>query len=155
MVSISAGAAVGQGRLRCTTRVPRPRTLLAHTPKSRAAFPRSTEEKDLLKQGAVPEQIETEFSSHGGEFAIVDLADAFPVYTTVPGVVVSWEPYKEGVQEWQWGLPSGKPTQPIELGFASFWRTTGAPAAKISCKVEGAAGSATVRTEGEIEDLLP
>src|SRR5215212_7485234 len=80
VLEISEGAATGKGRLRCTTRVPRPRTLIAHTPNSRAAFPRSTEEKDLLKQGDPPEQIEVEFSSHGGDYAIVDLNDAFRQY---------------------------------------------------------------------------
>jgi hypothetical protein len=155
ILAIAEGSAVGQGRLRCATRVPRPRTLIAHTPNSRAAFPRSTEEKDLLKQGEPPEQIEVEFSSHGGDFTIVDLNDAFDEYTTVPGVLVSWTPYKPGVQEWQWGLPSGRPTQPMKLGFASYWRTTGAPTAKVSCTLETAGGSASVRTAGEIEGLTP
>ena len=133
VLSIAAGSATGQGRLRCATRVPRGRTLIAHTPNSRGAFPRPSEEKDLRKQGDVPEQIEVEFSSHGGEFAIVELGDAFGQYTTLPGVVASWAPYEVGVQEWQWGLPSGRPKEPLELGFASFWRTGGAPAARISC----------------------
>jgi hypothetical protein len=155
VLRIGARSAVGQGRLRCATRVPRSRTLIAHTPSSRGAFPRPSEEEDLRKQGDVPKQIEIEFSSHGGEFAIVDLGDAFDRYTTLPGVVVSWAPYEVGVHEWQWGLPRGRPDEPLDLGFASFWRTSGVPAAKISCTVDNSSGSATVRTAGEIEGLTP
>jgi hypothetical protein len=155
VVTIAAGSATGQGRLRCATNVPRSRTLIAHTPKSRGAFPRPSEDKDLRKQGDVPEQIELEFSSHGGEFAVVELGDAFRQYTTLPGVVASWAEYEVGKQEWQWGLPSGRPQEPLELGFASFWRTGGAPAARITCTIENSSGSATVETEGEISGLAP
>jgi hypothetical protein len=155
VVEISAGAATGQARLICAQRVPRARTLIAHTPNSRGAFPRPSEEKDLRKQGDVPEQIELEFSTHGGEFAVVELGDAFDQYTTVPGVVASWAEYEPGAQEWQWGLPSGRPQQPLELGFASFWRTGGTPEAKIECTLENSGGSAHVETRGEIPGLAP
>jgi hypothetical protein len=155
VVAISTGSASGQARLRCAHRVPRSRTLIAHTPNSRGAFPRPSEEKDLLKQGEVPEQIEIEFSTHGGEFAVVELGDAFDRYTTLPGVVSSWAEYEQGGQEWQWGLPSGRPKQPLELGFASFWRTGGTPEARVECTLENSSGSAHVETEGEIPGLGP
>jgi hypothetical protein len=155
VLEISPGAAIGQARLRCAHRVPRSRTLIAHTPNSRGAFPRPSEEKDLRKQGDVPEQIEIEFSTHGGEFAVVELGDAFDQYTTVPGVVASWAEYEQGEQEWQWGLPSGRPKQPLELGFASFWRTGGTPEAKIECTLENSSGKAHVETQGEIPGLAP
>jgi hypothetical protein len=50
--------------------------------------------------------------------------------------------------EWQWGLPEGRPEQPLRLGFASFWRSTGRPAAKVSCTLESSDGAASVRTAG-------
>lgn len=155
VLEISPGAATGQARLRCAHRVPRSRTLIAHTPNSRGAFPRPSEEKDLLKQGDPPEQIEIEFSTHGGEFAVVGLGDAFAKYTTVPGVVASWSEYEPGAQEWQWGLPSGRPRQPLELGFASFWRTGGQPVARIECTLENSGGRAQVETRGKIPGLAP
>lgn len=155
VLEIAPGSATGQARLRCADHVPRSRTLIAHTPNSRGAFPRPSEEKDLLKQGEPPEQIELEFSTHGGEFAVVELGDAFRQYTTLPGVVASWAEYEVGEQEWQWGLPSGRPHKPLELGFASFWRTGGAPAARVECTLENSSGKASVRSEGEIASLAP
>ncbi len=152
VLTIDAGAAVGQGRVRCMMQVPRPpRTLVAHTPNSRASYPRSTGEgKELLDQGDVPETVLVEFNSHGTDLASLDFGDVFDSYTTTRGVTVSWAPFREGAQVWQWGLPSGRPGQPIELGLGSVWRTAGTPAARISCTVDTSAGSATVRTAGTL-----
>ena len=153
VVTIDSGSAVGHGRLRCTTRVPGHRAIVARTPKSRAAYPRSSSDEDLLKQGDVPEQVEVEFHSHGADLAAIELGDAFDAYTPVHGVVVSWAPYREGSQGWQWGLPKGHPAQPLELGFASIWKTTGTPAAQITCTLETTAGSASVNTAGALKGL--
>ena len=149
-LEIAAHSPVGQGRVSCTIRVNR-RTIATKTPKSRASFPRSSSGEDVTKQD-VPEEVQVEFNSHGSELASVELNDAFTRYTTVPGVVVSWPPYKVGLQEWQWGLPSGAPKEPLELGFASIWRTTVPPSARISCTVETAAGAATARTAGALSN---
>lgn len=148
VLTISAGSAVGQGRVRCATRVPGS-ALVAHTPGSRAAYPRSSSGESLTKQD-VPEVVLVEFNSHGTDLAVLALKDAFDTFTDRRGVVVSWVPYRKGVQEWQWGLPRRRPGRPLELGFASFWRTTATPAARIACTVETAAGSATVRTAGKL-----
>jgi hypothetical protein len=153
VLTIDAGSAVGHGRLRCTTRVPGHRATVARTPKSRAAYPRSSSDEDLLKQGDVPEDVEVEFHSHGAELAAVGLGDAFDAYTPVHGVVVSWAPYREGSQGWQWGLPKGRPAQELPLGFASIWKTSGTPAAQIACTLETTAGSATVNTAGALKGL--
>jgi hypothetical protein len=148
VLKINAGSTVGQGRVRCATRVPGS-ALIAHTPGSRAAYPRSSSGENLTKQ-EVPEVTLVEFNVQGGELATLELGDAFETFTNESGVVVSWSPYKKGVQEWQWGLPSGKPDRPLELGFASFWRIAGTPKAEIACSVETGAGKATVRTAGEL-----
>jgi hypothetical protein len=150
VLRIDTGSAVGKGRVRCATRVPGS-ALVAHTPGSRAAYPRSSSGENLTKQD-VPEVVLVEFNVQGGELAVLDLEDAFETFTDQAGVVVSWSPYRKGVQEWQWGLPPGRPAQPLELGFASFWRTTGTPAARISCTVETGAGKATVKTAGELAE---
>jgi hypothetical protein len=155
VLTIDARSAVGQGRVRCRMQVPRPpRTLVTHTPGSRASYPRSTGEgKELLDQGDVPETVLVEFNSHGTELASLDFGDVFDNYTTIPGVTVSWGTFREGVQVWQWSLPKGRPTEPVVLGFGSIWRTTGAPAARISCAVTTSSGTATVGTRGELTAL--
>jgi hypothetical protein len=148
VLRIDAGSAIGRGRLRCATRVPGS-SIVAHTPGSRAAYPRSSSGENLIKQ-EVPEVVLVEFNVQGGELAVLELEDAFDTFTDQPGVVVSWSPYRKDVQEWQWGLPAGRPAKPLELGFASFWRSTGTPAARISCTIETSAGRATVRTGGKL-----
>lgn len=145
---IDAGAAVGQGRLRCAIRVP-PRTIVAKTPSSRASYPRSSEE---LAEQEAPEVVLVEFNSHSTDLAVLELSDAIGKrFTEERGVVVEWAPYRIGQQVWQWGLPPGRPAERLVLPFASIWRTTGTPAAKIACTIETAGGSATVRTAGRLD----
>lgn len=147
VLTIDAGSAIGQGRLSCTVRVPQ-RTLVAQTSKSRAVYPRSSEE--LFEQDT-PETSLVEFSSHSTDLASVDVSDVFGNrYTTEKGIVVEWAPYRIGQQVWKLGLPSGRPKEDLELPFVSIWRTTAKPAARMSCTVENAAGSATVSTAGSL-----
>jgi hypothetical protein len=147
VLTIDAGSAVGQGRLSCAVEVPR-RTLIAQTHKGRAAYPRSSE--DLFEQDT-PETSLVEFSSHSTDLASVEVSDVFGKrYTTERGIVVEWAPYREGQQVWKLGLPSGRPKNDLKLPFVSIWRTTAKPAARMSCTIETAAGSATVRTAGSL-----
>jgi len=152
VVRFEAGSAIGQGRLRCTMDVPDPpRVLVGHTPGSRASYPRSTGEgKELLDQGEVPNTVLLEFNIEGGELASLEFADVFDVFTTHPGLTVSWDEFREGAQVWQWSLPRGRSQEPLELGFATVWRTTGPAPARNSCTVETAVGEATVRSAGEL-----
>jgi len=147
LLTIGAGSAVGQGRLRCTIVVPK-RTIIAKTPKSRASYPRSSE--DLAKQ-EIHDTSLVEFSSHSTDLASVEIGDVLGSgYTREPGIVVEWPPFRIGRQVWQLGLPAGQPREPLQLPFISIWRTTATPAARISCTIETAAGSATVRTAGSL-----
>lgn len=147
VLTIDAGSAVGQGRLRCAIRVPK-RTIVAKTHSSRASYPRSSEE--LIKQEP-PENSLVEFSSHSTDLALVELGDALGKrYTVEKGIVVEWAPFRIGQQVWQWGLPGGRPEADLRLPFASIWRTTTTPAARVACTVETGAGSATVRTAGAL-----
>lgn len=148
ILHIDAGSAVGQARVTCRTDVPR-RTIPAKTPGSRASYPRSSSGEDLLKQ-EVPDDILVEFNSHGTDVASLELDDALSSFVNAPGVVVSWPPYKQALQEWQWGLPDGRPEDPLELGFASVWRTTTTPTVRVSCETETAAGKARVETGGKL-----
>lgn len=149
ILTIDAGAAVGQGRVRCSERVP-PRTIVAHTPNQRASYPRPSESEELVKQ-EVPDRVLVEFSSHSTDLATVELGDAFKSFTDQRGVTVSWGDFRVGRQEWIWGLPAGRPAKPLRLGFASIWRTTAIPAARIACNVATGAGTATVRTAGRLD----
>ena len=147
VLQIAAGSAVGQARVLC--RATGGGAELGRTVDSRAAFPRSTGEYSLTKQ-EVPESVGVLFHSNGAEFASLELADAFDAFTDLRGVTVSWAPHRTSSQEWQWGLPRGRPHEPLALGLATFWRTTETPAAEISCTVQNAAGSVTVRTAGSL-----
>ncbi len=148
VLTIDAGSSVGQARVRCLMRGGAG-SELGRTVNSRGAFPRSSGEYNLTKQD-VPGSVGIRFPVRGAEYASLEFEDAFPTFTDLPGVVVSWAPSRTASQEWQWGLPQGKPAKPLELGFASFWRTVGEPAARISCTLENADGSASVRTAGSI-----
>jgi hypothetical protein len=148
VLRIEAGSAVGQARVRCRMSGDRPAEL-ARTVSSRGAFPRSSGEYNLTKQ-EVPGSVGIRFPISGAEYASLSLEDAFPAFTRLAGVVVSWAPHRTTSQEWQWGLPEGRPARPLELGFASFWRTTGKPGARISCTLENSDGAATARTAGSL-----
>jgi len=148
VLTIESGSAVGQARVRCLMRGG-PRAELGRTVNSRGAYPRSSGEYNLTKQD-VPGSVGIRFPSRGAEYASLEFEDAFPTFTDLPGVVVSWTPYRTSSQEWQWGLARGRPAEALRLGFASFWRSAGPPAARISCTLENADGAATVRTAGAL-----
>jgi len=148
LLRISAGSAVGQARLRCTIRVSK-RTIPAKTPKSRASYPRSSEE---LSEQETSETAAVEFSSHSTDLAAVEMNDIIGKrYTSEKGIVVEWAPFRIGQQVWKYGLPSGRPKEDLTLPFASIWRTIAKPAAQIACTVENSAGTATVSTAGKLE----
>jgi hypothetical protein len=148
VLHVDSGAAVGQARVRC--RMSGGGAELARTVNSRGAFPRSSGEYNLTKQD-VPESVGVRLPIQGAEYASLELGDAFEAFTGLPGVVVSWLPHRTYSQEWQWGLPKGRPQEPLDLAFASFWRTAGKLDAQVSCTVETDAGKASVRTAGELK----
>lgn len=148
VLRLESGSAVGQARVRCRMTGGKGAEL-GRTVNSRAAFPRSSGEYNLTKQD-VPGSVGVRLPIQGAEYASLEMEDAFDAFTGLPGVVVSWMPYRTNSQEWQWGLPRGRLQQPLELGLASFWRTGGDLAARVSCTVETGAGSATVRTAGKL-----
>jgi hypothetical protein len=146
VLTIDRGAAVGHGRVRCGTRVPS-RAIVTRTPSERASYPRPSEE--LVDQPVPPSSV-VEFSAQGTDLATVEMHDAFGRFTAEPGIKVDWAPYRPTRQEWDWGLPAGRPAKPLTLAFASIWRTTTTPAARIVCTVATGGGTATVRTEGKL-----
>ncbi len=145
VLEIDAGSPVGSGRIRCAIQAPG-RTEVAQTPGSRASYPRSSE--DLFAQ-EVPEVVLAEFSSNGSELAVLEFSDLFEDgFSSERGLKVEWPTYKIGKERWEWFLPPGPPAQTLVLPFASVWKTTAMPSAKIACTLTTSGGSATVRTAG-------
>lgn len=147
ILEIGSRSAVGQARVGCTMKGGGAE--LARTGDNRGAFPRSTSEESLTKQ-EVPDRVGLKFHISGGEYASLELGDAFDAYTNLRGVVGTWEEHRTSSMSWQWGLPRGRPEEPVTLGFASFWKTTRAPTGSVSCRLENAVGAATVRTAGSL-----
>lgn len=147
VLHIAAGSAVGRARLRCAIVVPK-RTISTKTYTHRAAYPRSSEE--LAEQGTI-ENSAVQFSSHGTDFALVEVGDVLGErYTREKGVVVEWPTYRIGRQTWQYGLPPGRPKEDLNLPMLSIWRTTATPAGRFSCTIENSSGSATASTAGTL-----
>jgi len=149
VLHVGSGSAVGQARVRCRMTGGNGAEL-ARTVNSRGAFPRSSGEYNLTKQ-EVPASVGVRLPIQGAEYASLELGDAFDAFTGLPGVVVSWMPHRTHSQEWQWGLPEGRLREPLDLAFASFWRSAGKLDAHVSCTVETDAGKATVRTAGVLK----
>lgn len=147
ILEIEARSAVGQARVGCT--MTGGGAELARTGDNRGAFPRSTSEESLTKQD-VPDRVGLKFHISGGEYASLELGDAFDAYTNLRGVVGTWEEHRDQAMGWQWGLPKGRPKEAVTLGFASFWKTTKPPSGEVSCTVENAVGAASVRTAGSL-----
>jgi hypothetical protein len=149
VLKISKEAAVGNGRATCAIHVPPRRALVTHAPNNRGAYPRPSEEDELIKQG-VPANVVVEFNAQGTDVARVGLGDAFDQFVDERGVTVSWTPFQIGQQGWQWGLPPGRPRNTLALGFAAIWRTTAEPNARIACTLTTSAGTARVATAGTL-----
>jgi hypothetical protein len=150
VLKITAGSPVGGGRIHCSMKAPG-KTEVAQTSGSRASYPRSSEE--LYKQ-ELPENVVVEFSSHGTYAALVELGDAFKHdrFTNERGIKLEWPNYRIGVEGWNFFLPPRPPSKPLEIDFASFWKTTGFPATKVACTLTTSAGTATVHTQGAITE---
>jgi len=146
VLKIDAGAPVGSSRILCSMKAPGG-TEVAQTPGSRASYPRSSEE---LGEQPVPEVALVEFASHGNELGVVEFGDVFKEFANEKGINLEWPKYQIGVERWNWFLPPGTPSHPLELGFGAIWRTTKVPAAHISCTLTTSAGTATVHTAGAL-----
>jgi hypothetical protein len=151
---ISAGLEIDPGATRrridadCTTEVP-DGVIIARTPGRRASFPQPSE---ALASQDVPEIVILRFNAKGSDVNGVELTDALDSYTNVPGVIVEWSPYRQGRHSWEYVFEAGEDSGPLEVSFASLWRTTTTqPAASIQCTVTEARGAtARVQTRGSL-----
>lgn len=131
----------------CTVSVPK--GVIFARKDRRAAFPQPSE--DLIQQD-VPDFIVVKFSAKGSEDVGVDLGDAFDAYANSGDIVAEWKAHQVGSQTWTWTIRAGNRDEPLDLGFAIFWRTEGDVAAgKIDCSAETVAGDkADVTTSGKL-----
>jgi hypothetical protein len=148
---IDAGSAVGSGRIFC--RVKGRRSFVAQTTRLRASYPRSS---DKLFNQEIPEVVLVEYNSHGVGLAVLEFDDLFAGgFSTERGVKLEWPPYEEGAERWQWFLPPGPPKEDLVLPFATVFKTTGIPAARVSCTLTTNAGEATVASAGALPERSP
>lgn len=151
-LTIDAAAPVGSSRIVCSSKAPEGGEV-ARTPKSRASYPRSSEE---LSEQSVPEVVLVEFASHGSSLAVVNFEDLFEEgFASEKGIKVEWPPYRTGDERWEWFLPPGPPKQSLELPFATVWKTTRIPRVRIACTLTTSAGKAAVRTAGALPERSP
>jgi hypothetical protein len=153
-LKIDAGAPVSKGRVLCSVHATVHGTEIAQTSGGlRATYPRSSEEGIYGQE--VPETVLIEFSSHGYELAVLEVNDLPERFTTIQGVKLEWPEYEVGTEHLQYFLPEGKPKTAIELPFYTIWKSQDPPAAKVSCRLEVAAGKATGTTEGSLPKAPP
>lgn len=148
--SLEADSNAGISDVNCKTRVGSS-ALVGRTPNRRAAYPRPSEE--LLAQ-EVPSEIVVEFNAEGGELIAVDFNDAISSFSGGRDALVEWAPYEPGEHTFKWDLDP-EAAGPVNLDFATFWRTIGQQQARIECVAEGGGKRVKVSTEGTIplEDL--
>ncbi len=131
----------------CTISVPSP-SVLGRTPGKRASYPLPSE--DLPAQ-AVPEGSIVRFYAKGTDVVVVPLSDTLHRFTSAPGIKVDWAPYRPGEQTWNWVLTDvDRHWRTVRLGFATMWRTTARPGAKIACRVADGKHTVTASTAGRL-----
>jgi hypothetical protein len=138
----------GRAEARCTVQVPAG-AVLARTPNKRASYPLPSED---LRTQTVPELSVVRFNAKGTDTVGVEVEDAFDEFTNSPDVKVEWAPYRKGQQTWEWVLSPRPRTEPVTLSFATMWRTTGEPGAKIACTAEVAGKTVRAGTGGTLSE---
>src|SRR4051812_33504305 len=139
-LNVDLGSFDGRAESRCTVHVAR-NAVLARTPNKRASYPLPSED---LRTQTVPPLSVVRFNAKGTDVVGVEVEDAFDEFTNSAGVKVEWAPYRKGQQTWEWVIEPGRRNEAVTLSFATLWRTTGEPAAKIACSAEAGGKRAQV-----------
>ena len=147
-LEVVTGAPERRSNPACTIEVPRD-VIFARTPGGRAVFPQPSED---LETQDVPDVAGIEFNAKGTDLVGLEVEDVIEEYTTTPGVLMEWGPYKPGSQTFEWVIRGGNHQEPVNLTFAAMFRTNAAaPAAAIRCTVETVEGAtARTATRGEL-----
>jgi hypothetical protein len=141
---ISAGSPIGRSKALCAVTAGHGTEIAQSSGGLRATYPRSSE--DGIYGQEVPETVLMDFSSHSSELASLEVPDRPRRFTTEPGVKVGWPEYKLGTERIKYYI-AGKPKDDLELPFFTVWKTTGTPAAAISCALTTSAGTSAVKTQ--------
>ena len=153
-LKIEKGAPIGEGSILCSTSRTNNGTEIAHsTGNLRALYPRSSEAGIYGQE--VPQKLKIDFSSHGHEAAVLEVADTGERFTSVQGVKLEWPKFEVDTQRLEYLLPEEPPEEAVELPFYTIWKTLKPPAARVSCKLTTPTGSATVRTAGAVPHVSP
>jgi hypothetical protein len=150
---IQAGAPIGKSRAFCSVAGGNGAEIAQTSGGLRATYPRSSD-AGIFKQ-EVPETILADFSSHGSELAVLEVADLPKRFANERGVKLDWPEFEEGTENLHYFLNGGPPTQDVRLPFYTVWKATRVPAAKISCELTTSAGTATAKTEVSLPKISP
>lgn len=153
VLKIGSGATVGGGRVLCSVQGSHSAEIAQSSGGLRATYPRSNE-NGIYGQD-VPETLLLDFSSHGDELAVLEVADLPTRYSNTQGVKLEWPEYEEGTEHLKYFLPDGKLKQGLELPFNTVWKTRRVPKAKLACTLTTSAGSSTVETTGALKHVSP
>ncbi|HEY2053761.1 MAG TPA: hypothetical protein VGH14_07490 [Solirubrobacterales bacterium] len=154
-LKIDEGAPIGEGRIVCSINAPGSTTEIARSNGGlRMLYPRSSE--GIYGQ-EIPTTLLANFSSHGSELAeLEEVREDLPEHwSTIKGVKLEWPKFEEGTEHLDYFLPAGKAKTSVVLPFYTVWKSTKVPKAQIACRLEIAAGKATVETEASLPRISP
>lgn len=152
-LKIDAGAPIGDSRILCSIHAPHGAEIGQTSGGLRALYPRSSE-GGIFKQEE-PKTVLIDFSSHGTEFAVLEVEDLPDKWTTERGVKLEWPEFEAGTEHLKYFIAGGKPKRDLVLAFNSIWRSKKAPDASVGCTITTSAGKATVDTEAAMKKLPP
>jgi hypothetical protein len=151
---IDAGSPIGEAHVICATKAGKGAEIARSAEGLRALYPRSSE-SGIYSQN-VPERLVIDFSARGGENVIVEAEDLrIDGFTTEKGVKLEWPRYDPRTEGLEYLIAGGTPTKDLDLPFFTIWKSTGAPAAKVTCTVITGAGKASVSTKAALKGIPP
>jgi hypothetical protein len=153
VLQIEAEAPIGDARVLCSIAASHGAEIGQTYLGLRALYPRSSE--DGIYKQEVPEKLSIDFSSHGHEYAILEVADLPSRFTTEKGVKLEWGRYEKGTEHLKYFIAGGKPKNVLRLPFNAVWKTTDIPKATISCTLQTSAGKSTVTTKAALKHVSP
>jgi hypothetical protein len=153
ILQFEAGAPIGNARILCSIATSNGTEIAQTSGGLRALYPRSSE--GGIYNQEVPETVLLDFSSHGHEFAVLEVGDLPGRFTSEQGVKLEWPEFEVGTEHLKYFVAGGKPKNNLRLPFNAIWKTTDVPQATISCTAQTSAGKATVTTNGQLKAVPP
>jgi hypothetical protein len=143
---MDAGSPIEDARARCSIGTRKDAEVARGTAAS-ASYPRPGK----LTSQLVPGLAQVHFDSGDAELVTVDLSELIgDQFATAEGIELEWPSSKPGEQRFEWILPPEPSSEELELRFASVWKTTSVPVAKIACSLTTRDGTVVRRTGGAL-----